>query len=61
MNADYILLLVVIPGVVSVFLYFLLQFIHSAKRHKEMVARQAEIEDADETQNPDQPQEQQQQ
>ena len=34
---DYILLLVVIPGVFSVFIYILLQFIASARRHREML------------------------
>jgi hypothetical protein len=34
---DYILLLVVIPGVFSVFIYILLQFIDSARRHRELL------------------------
>lgn len=46
---DYILLLVVIPGVVSVFVYFLLQFIQSSRRHREMVEAQRGDEDMNES------------
>jgi hypothetical protein len=39
---NYILLLVVIPGVFSVLIYFLLQFMDSAKRHKESLSQDDE-------------------